>query len=398
MCASRESASPSSWRTRSRVTPSSLPIASSDAARPRSRSAARPHGAAARSASRAHWRTAIALARSSPAASAGSISDWSANRSPNSESPSAELLVERDRRVDRVEGLLDVLAACSPRQLGELLAGRRRGRASSWKPRRARGPASAAARATCTGMRIVFDWFATARWHRLADPPGRVGRELVPAPPVELLDRAVQADDPLLDQVASGSPCPWYRRAIETTRRRFELIIRSFAALSPRSTRFVELDLLRRVQQRVAADLVHEHRQRVGRRRRGPRRDRVRLGAGSAAAAGATTSTSRVSSSWRIDATASSSRSCSTASASSATSSTRPCSSACSRNSRTAGSTIIVVSSFSSFSFVGTCGALAEPQAKAGTRRAPVTTTLPGFGFPNQPQPSRSLRTLRIWT
>ena len=117
-------------------------------------------------------------------------------------------------------------------------------------------------------------------------------------------------------------------------------------------------------------------------------------GAGSAAAGGATTSTSRVSSSWRIDATASSSRSCSTASASSATSSTRPCSSACSRNSRTAGSTIIVVSSFSSFSFVGTCGAQAEPQAKAGTRRAPVRTTLPGFGFPNQPQPQGLCRLL----
>src|SRR5207344_2133070 len=37
--------------------------------------------------------------------------------------------------------------------------------------------------------------------HRLANPPGRVGRELVAAAPVELLDRAVQAERALLDQV-----------------------------------------------------------------------------------------------------------------------------------------------------------------------------------------------------
>ena len=36
---------------------------------------------------------------------------------------------------------------------------------------------------------------------RLADPPGRVGRELEPAPPVELLDRPDQAQRALLDQV-----------------------------------------------------------------------------------------------------------------------------------------------------------------------------------------------------
>ena len=37
--------------------------------------------------------------------------------------------------------------------------------------------------------------------HRLADPPGRVGRELVAAAPVELLDGAVEAERALLDQV-----------------------------------------------------------------------------------------------------------------------------------------------------------------------------------------------------
>src|SRR5439155_1522751 len=37
--------------------------------------------------------------------------------------------------------------------------------------------------------------------HRLADPPGRVGRELVAAAPVELLDRAVEAERSLLDEI-----------------------------------------------------------------------------------------------------------------------------------------------------------------------------------------------------
>src|SRR5262249_57250639 len=37
--------------------------------------------------------------------------------------------------------------------------------------------------------------------HRLADPPGRVRRELVAAAPGELLDRAVQPERALLDQI-----------------------------------------------------------------------------------------------------------------------------------------------------------------------------------------------------
>src|SRR5437899_1694408 len=37
---------------------------------------------------------------------------------------------------------------------------------------------------------------------------------------------------------SSERPCPWYFFAIETTRRRFEFTIRSFAALSPRSIFF----------------------------------------------------------------------------------------------------------------------------------------------------------------
>src|SRR5262245_48241679 len=37
--------------------------------------------------------------------------------------------------------------------------------------------------------------------HALADPPGRVRRELVAAAPVELLDGTVQAERPFLDQI-----------------------------------------------------------------------------------------------------------------------------------------------------------------------------------------------------
>jgi hypothetical protein len=36
----------------------------------------------------------------------------------------------------------------------------------------------------------------------LPDPPGRIGRELEALAPVELLDRPVEADDALLDEVA----------------------------------------------------------------------------------------------------------------------------------------------------------------------------------------------------
>ena len=42
--------------------------------------------------------------------------------------------------------------------------------------------------------------------HRLADPPGRVGGELVAAAVVELLDRADQPEAALLDQVEEAQP------------------------------------------------------------------------------------------------------------------------------------------------------------------------------------------------
>ena len=42
--------------------------------------------------------------------------------------------------------------------------------------------------------------------HSLADPPGRIGRELVALAVVELLDGADQAERALLDQVEKGKP------------------------------------------------------------------------------------------------------------------------------------------------------------------------------------------------
>jgi hypothetical protein len=60
--------------------------------------------------------------------------------------------------------------------------------------------------------------------HRLADPPGRVRRELVAAPPVELLDRAVEAracppgSGPGTGRRARGSPWRLRRPGAGSTR------------------------------------------------------------------------------------------------------------------------------------------------------------------------------------
>src|SRR5262249_52623348 len=54
------------------------------------------------------------------------------------------------------------------------------------------------------GARMVRD----CALHRLADPPRRVGRELVPPAPVELLDGAVEPEGALLDQIEEGDTEP----------------------------------------------------------------------------------------------------------------------------------------------------------------------------------------------
>ena len=103
---------------------------------------------------------------------------------------------------------------------------------------------------------------------RLADPPRRVGREAVALAPVELLDRADQAEDALLDQVEQrqlGALVLLRDRDDEAQVRVDHAVLGGeVAALDP----LREVDLLRRREQPVAADLVEEELQRVGRRRR----------------------------------------------------------------------------------------------------------------------------------
>ena len=99
---------------------------------------------------------------------------------------------------------------------------------------------------------------------RLADPPGRVGREAVAAAPVELLDGADQAEDALLDQVEQrqlgalvllGDRDDQPQVGVDHPVLGVEV-----AALDALG----ELDLLVGRQQPVAADLVEEELQRVG--------------------------------------------------------------------------------------------------------------------------------------
>jgi hypothetical protein len=71
----------------------------------------------------------------------------------------------------------------------------------------------------------------------VADPPGGISGELVPAPPVELSTARIRPITPSWIRSSSGSPCPRWRFAIETTRARFELINRSRARSSPRPMR-----------------------------------------------------------------------------------------------------------------------------------------------------------------
>ena len=119
---------------------------------------------------------------------------------------------------------------------------------------------------------------------RLADPPGRVGRELVAAAPVELLDGADQAERALLDQVEERQALVAVvlgDRDDEAQVRLDHLLLRlHVAALDLLG----ELDLLRRGQQRVPAGLAQEELQRVGGRLERRRRPEAGEGRGLALA------------------------------------------------------------------------------------------------------------------
>ena len=99
----------------------------------------------------------------------------------------------------------------------------------------------------------------------LANPPRRVGRELEPASPVELLDRPDEPERPLLDQVekreALVSVVLGDRDDEPEVRLDHPLLCLHVAALDP----LRKLDLLGRREQLVAARLAEEELQRVGR-------------------------------------------------------------------------------------------------------------------------------------
>ena len=101
--------------------------------------------------------------------------------------------------------------------------------------------------------------------HCLPDPPGRVGGELEPLAPVELLRRAHEPDRPLLDQVEERQPLVAVAlrdRDDEAEVRLDHRLLRGVvAALDP----LRELDLLGRREERHLADVLQEELQRVGR-------------------------------------------------------------------------------------------------------------------------------------
>src|SRR5207244_10038399 len=108
----------------------------------------------------------------------------------------AETLVERDR-VDRVERLDDMLGL-EARCLSQLVD---RGLAAELRLELRRSavqldPPLLNVHRDPDRLRLVRDRALTG----LANPPGRVRRELVALAPVELLSSAVQADDALLDE------------------------------------------------------------------------------------------------------------------------------------------------------------------------------------------------------
>src|SRR5262249_9222838 len=171
-------------------------------------------------------------------------------------------LVQRDRGLRGPERLVDVLQR-QPGRLGQLCLGRLPTQLNLEPPGCAaklllalddvdRNPDRA---------RVVRD----RALHRLADPPGRVSRELVAAAPVELLDRAVEAERALLDQVQKR----YAEAAVALRDRDDQSQVRldhpplgsDVAALD----RLGEGDLLGRGEQLVASDVGEEELQAVGR-------------------------------------------------------------------------------------------------------------------------------------
>src|SRR4051794_36613206 len=172
----------------------------------------------------------------------------------------ADGLVERDRRLCGAERLVDVLDR-ETRGLGQLLL-RRLAAELDFEP--ARG-----ARELLLPLDDVdrdADRPGVIRdraLDRLADPPRRVGRKLVAAAPVELLDGAVQPERSLLDQVEERDP----ETAVALRDRDNEAEVRldhaALRALVAALDRLGEDDLLVRGQQLVPAHVREEELQAV---------------------------------------------------------------------------------------------------------------------------------------
>src|SRR5436853_1038381 len=173
----------------------------------------------------------------------------------------ADRLVQRDRRVRGAERLVDVLHR-QARRLCELLF---RGLATKLDLEPARGTrqlllALDDVDGDANRARVVRD----GALHGLANPPGRIGRELVAAAPVELFDGAVQAERALLNQVEerdAEAPIALGDGDDEAKIRLDHVPLRcGVAALDP----LREHDLLGGGEQLVAADVGEEELQAVG--------------------------------------------------------------------------------------------------------------------------------------
>ena len=188
----------------------------------------------------------------------------------------ADRLVQRDRRVRGADRLVDVLDR-QARRLGELVLRRLAAELDLEPPRRARQLLLALddVDGDADRPRVVRD----GALHRLADPPGRVRGELEAAPPVELLDRAVEAERPLLDQVEERHA----EAAVALRDRDDEPEVRldhpALRALVAALDRLREHDLLGGREQLVTADVGEEQLEAVaGAARAGARLQVQRLG------------------------------------------------------------------------------------------------------------------------
>src|SRR4051812_8416007 len=174
----------------------------------------------------------------------------------------ADRLVQRDGRRRGRECLFDVLQR-QARGLGELFLRRLATELDLEPARRARQLLLAlddmhrdADRARVVRNRAL---------HALADPPGRVRRELVAATPVELLDSAVQAERALLDQVEErhAEPAVALRDRYDEAQVRFDHPALGAAVATLDGLR--EHDLFVGGEQLVLADVGEEELQAVAR-------------------------------------------------------------------------------------------------------------------------------------